>query len=242
MLMAAMAALLLAACANAGNQVLVYRLHRERDLQMRQALGAGRGLLAAQAVWEGLLLGIGGGALGLVLGAWAGDLLAAAFPVAVPGIEAIRFDLAAGAFTVAAAAISGALLGAPSALRLLSGRRRLDGGSGLQSPAAPGRRAATVRGALLVTEVALTLPLVAAAGLLAQSLLRLTEVDPGFQAAAILAVRPLLASVVFGIGPADPWTVGGACLLILVVGLAAAYVPARDAARVNAREALQGGG
>ncbi len=83
---------------------------------------------------EGLLLGLGGGVLELVLGAWAGDFLAGAFPVAVPGIEAIRFDLAAGGFTVAVAAISGVLLGAPSALRLMSGRRRQAGRSGLQSP------------------------------------------------------------------------------------------------------------
>jgi putative ABC transport system permease protein len=185
MLMTAMGVLLAVACANAGNQLLAHQLHRERDTQVRVALGASRGWLARQAVWEGLLLALGAGVLGLGLGAWGGAALAGLFPVRVAGIEAIRFSPAAGGFVGLLSLASGALVSLPALLRL-GHRSALAPGASSHQRATAGRRARGLRGLLLVAEVAMALPLVVAAALLAQSFLALRRVDPGFRAAGVL--------------------------------------------------------
>ncbi len=187
MLAVAMAALLLVALANAGNQVLVHRLHRERELQVRFALGAGRGTLVAEILGEGLLLGLGSGALGVVLGAWGGGLLARTFPVHVAGIEGLRYGLAAAWLTLALGLGGGLLVMVPSLLHLAA--PTWDRALRLQGMAPSGRRIHALRGALLIGEVVLALPLVVAASLLTQSFARLQQVDPGFDPAGVTTFR-----------------------------------------------------
>jgi predicted permease len=189
MLAVAMAALWLVACANVGNQVVAYRLHREHDLQVRAALGAGRRRLAAEAASEALLLGLGGGLLGLVLAIWGSTLLAGAFPVHVAGISGLRFDRASVLLVAALAVASAGLISLPSLIRLAAPWPAMPG---LHSPTRFGRRAGALRVILLVAEVAMALPLLAAAALLVRSFVHLRHVPPGFDPAAVTTFRVTL--------------------------------------------------
>ena len=179
MLMTAMGALLAVACANAANQLLAYRLHREGDLQVRVALGASRAELVWQAVCEGMLLALCAGVVGLALGAWGGNALGRLFPVRVAGVESIGFDATTAWLTGLLAMVSGVVVSLPVLVRVSSPLRGGAPGSQLRTTAGRGARA--LRGVLLVAEVAMALPLVTAAALLAQSWLRLSRVDPGFK-------------------------------------------------------------
>jgi predicted permease len=199
LLMTAMGALLAVACANAANQMLAYRLHREGDFQVRVALGASHGELLRQAVCEGLLLALCAGVVGLALGAWGGDGLGRLFPVRVAGVASIGFDLTAAAVTAVLALACGLLVSLPALARVSSPRFSQRGGApGSQNRATSGRRAGALRGALLVAEVALALPLVTAAALLAQSWLRLDRVDPGFKAEHVVTFDLSLPSGRYG--------------------------------------------
>lgn len=194
MLAAAMAALWLVACANVGSQVVAYRLHREHDLQVRAALGASRRTLAVEAAYEGLLLGLGGGLLGLLLAISGGALLARTFPVHVAGIVGLRFDAASALLVAVLALASAGLISVPSWLRLAAPWQAMPG---LHGQTRSGRRAGALRHLLLAAEFAMALPLLAAAVLLVQSFLRLRSVPPGFDASAVAAFRVTL--------PADPY-------------------------------------
>ena len=169
---------LLIACANVANLLLARASGREREIAVRAALGASRRRLVRQLLTESALLSLVGAAAGLLLARWAVPLLLAFAPAGrIPRTEMIRFDGWVVAFALAAAGGAGILFGLAPALRLT--RRRFSGAL------LPGGRAVMkgqerFRAALVIGEIALALVLLAGAGLLVESFLRLRAVDPGF--------------------------------------------------------------
>ena len=171
--------LLLVACANVANLMLAQASARQRELAIRSALGAARSRLVRQFLTETLLLAFAGGGLG-VLGALAGvsGLLALA-PANLPLLDGVSVNLPVLLFAVLLSAAVAAGLGTFTALRATSGdpRHGLEGGHG-QAGSQSSQRIGRV---IVAAQVAITLVLVVGAGLLGRSLLKVLEVNPGFQ-------------------------------------------------------------
>ncbi len=183
--------LLLIAAANIANLLLMQGSARARELSIRTALGAGRARLARQLAAETALLGAIGGTLGTLIGAWSVPALRAALPAAVPRGDALVIDLPVVLFGAGASIVATILFGIVPALRA-SARRPADA---LRDRAGGDARQGGLRRALVAAEVALTVVLLAAAGLLARSFYSVMHVSPGFDAAHVLTVSlsPLAA-------------------------------------------------
>ena len=179
---------LLIACVNVANLLLARSTARERELGIRTALGAKRVRLVRQMLSESLLLGVAGGAAGLVLAlAFHRGLLAlVADRIPVPRLEQVTLDTTVLVFTVVLSLVTGLVFGvAPAILASSSASESLhEGGRHGGSP-----RSRRVLSTLVVAEVALSLVLLAGAGLLIRSFMRLQDVDPGFRAAGLLTAR-----------------------------------------------------
>jgi putative ABC transport system permease protein len=179
---------LLIACVNVANLLLARSTVRQRELGLRTALGAGRGRLLRQMLTESLLLSFVGGIAGLALAfAFHRGLLAlVANRIPVPRLEQVALDLPVLAFTFALAVGTGLLFGLiPALLAAASANDALrEGGRHGASP-----RSRRALGALVIAEVALSLVLLAGAGLLIRSFLRLQSVSPGFDASGVLTAR-----------------------------------------------------
>ena len=177
-LLGAVALVLLVACANLANLMLVHTHGRARELAVRTALGASRARIVQQLLTEGLVLGIGGGLAGLAAASYVVKLLTAAMGTALPRAAEVRVDGSVLAFT-AIVAIATGLLAAFAPAWKLTGRQAADA---LRSGPARGHSSGDgrVRNLLVVSEVALALMLLIGAGLLIRSLSGLRQVDPGF--------------------------------------------------------------
>ncbi len=189
-LQVAVGLLLLIACANVGNLLLVRAADRERESVVRLALGAGRGRLVRQALAESLVLSALGGAAGVALG-WAGTrVLAAMQPEGMLPVGNIGVNVTVLAFVVATSVLSGLLFGIGPAL--WAGRRApaevlKEGGRGAS-------RAIVRRWShgLAVAEVAVALVLLSGAGLLVRSWWRVQSVDPGLVPEGVLTINTSL--------------------------------------------------
>ncbi len=179
---------LLIACVNVANLLLARSTVRQRELGLRTALGAGRGRLLRQMLTESLLLSFVGGIAGLALAfAFHRGLLAlVANRIPVPRLEQVALDLPVLAFTFALAVGTGLLFGLiPALLAAATANDALrEGGRHGASP-----RSRRALGALVIAEVALSLVLLAGAGLLIRSFFRLQSVSPGFDASGVLTAR-----------------------------------------------------
>jgi putative ABC transport system permease protein len=178
---------LLIACTNVVNLLLARKLARRRELGLRAALGAGRWRLTKQLLTESLLLAMVGGAAGLVLASWIAPLLAAmlADTVPIPRLETTRTDTVVLGFTLlvsmATALLCGGLHALTAAAPDLNVSLHESSGTATDGPAG-----ARMRAALVITETALALLLLAGAGTLLKTLLVMQNTAPGFTSANVL--------------------------------------------------------
>jgi predicted permease len=173
----AVGCVLLMACLNVANLLLARAAERRQEIAIRAALGAGRGRLVRQLLVESLTLAALGAGLGLLLSAWAGHAVAQRFTQLVPRIEETRLDPQVFAFAVAVAGLTTVLVGVWPALRATSTRLAAS-----RFPLSPS-------GMLVTAQVAIGLVLLAGAGLMLRSLVRLLGVDPGFQSQRVVTIR-----------------------------------------------------
>ncbi|HET6899038.1 MAG TPA: ABC transporter permease [Vicinamibacteria bacterium] len=186
-LMGAVSLLLLVACANVANLLLARALSREREVAIRSALGASPARLVRQLLAESLLLGGLGGVAGLLLGAWLLQGLLALLPAEVRLVAHVGLNPAVLAFTAAVSLASAILFGLAPALQQArpSLVPALKEGGQTRGASHARRR---LKGALVVSEIALALVLTAGTGLLLRSFWRLANVDPGFRPHGVLTV------------------------------------------------------
>jgi putative ABC transport system permease protein len=187
-LLAAVALLLLIACANVANLLLVRASGRERETALRLSLGAGRGRLVRQALTESLVLSGLGGVAGAAVGWWGTRALVALQPAGMLPVESLPVDWRVLGYLAAITMASGLLFGIAPALW---GRHRSpaevlkDGGRA----GGTGRALRRWGHALVVAEVAIAVLLTVGAGLLVRSYAALVQVDPGFETSGQLAVE-----------------------------------------------------
>ena len=169
---------LLIACANVSSLLLARATSRRRELAIRAAIGAGRGRLIRQLLTESLVLGAVGGLFGLLVGGWLMGYLVRILPETVPRAGEIAFDRTVAISTLVIAMITGALFGVLPALQA----SQADANSALKQSGDRGSSGrARGRSALVILEIALTVVLLAGAGLLLNSFLRLARVDSGMR-------------------------------------------------------------
>jgi putative ABC transport system permease protein len=188
-LFGAVAFLLLIACVNVANLLLVKASSRQRELAVRASLGAARGRLMRQVLTEGAVLALLGGAAGVLLALWLSELAAALVPsLIVDAISEIGLNARVLWFTVAVSLLTGVLFSiAPAwrASRVNIASTLAVAGRG-SSAGAFGKK---FRSALVVVEVALSLILLAGAGLMIRSLLALYSTDLGLRPEGVITMR-----------------------------------------------------
>ncbi|HET9400908.1 MAG TPA: ABC transporter permease [Candidatus Acidoferrales bacterium] len=194
-LLGAVGFVLLIACANVANLLLARSLARSREFAIRTALGATRGRIVSQLLTESVLLGVAGGALGLLMASYSTKAVLSALPAALPRSAEIGMDWHVLLFTLAVSIFAGAFFGLTPALKiwrpdvyesLKKGGRGSSGGS---------HRA---QGVFVAAEMGIALVLLVGAGLMIRSLAVLWSVDPGFNPRNLLtfsvALQPSLTT------------------------------------------------
>ncbi len=184
------AALLALACANLAGLLLARGLDRQREIATRLALGAGRWRVVAQLLTESLLLGLGGGAAGLMLGSWCAPAIARQFPLAGAGSEfEVRLDATVFAFTLAVSLVACLAFGLLPALQ----STRLDLLRAIKG-AGQSRERRRVRQWLLAAQVAIAVVLLTVAGGFGLRLQAVLATDVGFNRERMLVaeIEPML--------------------------------------------------
>jgi putative ABC transport system permease protein len=190
---------LLLSCANVASLLLARSTMRARELALRGALGAGRGRLIRQMLTESTLFALLGGSLGLGLAVvlQRALIVLVANRIDVPRLEEVSLDLPVVVFTLGVSLATGFIFGVLPAIVATGGRSEAvrDAGTSRTTPAS--RRALS---SLAAAEVAFSVVLLAGAGLLALSFMRLQHVDPGFATDGLLTARVTLDGALWNDG------------------------------------------
>jgi putative ABC transport system permease protein len=194
-LLGAVGLVLLIACANVANLILMRSSGRAREMAIRSSLGATRGRIIRQLLMESTILGGVGGLLGLFAAVWAKDVLLAMLPesMSVAKVNSVTIDGNVLAFTFVVALFTGLLFGLLPALRTSRpdlGDTLKEGGRAVSASLNRNR----IRAALVAGEMAIAIMLLIGAGLLIKSFLHLESVAPGFEPDKILSMRIGLTS------------------------------------------------
>jgi len=195
LLLAASVSILLIACANVANLLLARSTARQGEMAVRLALGAGRGRIVRQLLTESILLGVIGGAGGVILAYCLGDVLVALLPpTPFPISLNPQPDWRVLAFSFAVAVLSGIVFGLAPALQMA----RWDLIQGLRERVSTGGGAVTrlnLRSLLVVAQIAVSLLLLIASGLFLKSFYKAQAIDPGFRTdnLDIVTINPVLA-------------------------------------------------
>jgi putative ABC transport system permease protein len=183
-LLGAVGLLLIIACVNVANLQLARATAMQRELAVRTALGASRYRLVRQTLVESGLLALAGGALGLVLAIWLVKALVAAAPADVPRIDAAALSLPAVAFAFGVSVAVALLFGLVPAIQASRSDPHHAISAGVRSSGT--RSTNRMRRGLVVAELALSVVLLAGAGLTLRSIQHLRAVQPGFDAPSVL--------------------------------------------------------
>ena len=178
-LMATIGMVLLIACANVANLLLVRAEGRQQELAIRAALGASRSQIAGELLFESLLLGVAGGALGLAIAYAAIRALIAMAPAGLPRLNEIGIDTPVLLFTFAVSLLAGLLFGSIPVFKYAGARL----GTGLREGGrtlSQSRERHRARSTLVVIQVALALVLLVSSGLMIRTFQAMTHVQPGF--------------------------------------------------------------
>lgn len=192
LMLGAVGFVLLIACVNVANLLLVRAASRQKEIAVRAAMGASRGRMVRQLLTESVLLSVAGGVIGLLLAYWGTDALVKAVPGSLPRAEVISTDWRVLAFTFGVSFLTGVLFGLVPAWRAAK--------TDVQSTLKEQTRGTTgshhrLQGVLVVAELGLALVLLACAALTIRSVALLKHVDPGFQASNAVTFNISLSSV-----------------------------------------------
>lgn len=187
LMFAAVALLLLIACANVANLLLARCIARHREFVLRIALGARRGRILRQTLTESLILALVGGIVGVLLAVWGVSVLRVMGPSNLPRLAEVRVNTTVLAFTAGISLLTGVLFGLIPALEV----SRLKSIASLMDSVRASISGSRLRlgGTLMVGELAVSLTLLVGAGLLLNSFWRLIHVNPGFQTEHVLTAH-----------------------------------------------------
>jgi len=189
LLLGAVSLVLLIACVNVASLLLARAVSRERELAMRMALGASRGRLVRQCLTESSVLGISGGALGVVFAVVGVHPFVSLWPGSLPRVEDIQLDWRVLLFALGVSILCSLLFGLAPALRAPARKLEHALRSGSRSLGSTRR----LHSLFVVAEVALAVVLSVSAGILARTLVRLLSLDPGFNTRNVLVAHVALS-------------------------------------------------
>ncbi len=190
LLLGAVSLVLLIACVNVASLLLARAVSRERELAMRAALGAARSRLIRQCLTESAVLGLSGGALGILLAVFGIHPFVTFWPGSLPRAEEVQLDWRVLLFAVAVSIASGLLFGLAPALRTPARHLEQTLRAGARTVVGSSHR---LHGVFVMSEIALAVVLLVCAGMLGRTLLRLSSLDPGLNIRNILTARMALS-------------------------------------------------